>query len=60
MTPFAVSTCEQSVAIKCPALANPPPSVTIALRKAAQGDEKAKAWIIKFAKHYDKLDACKA
>lgn len=50
---------EAEIAVRCPGLANPPPAVVTALKKAGQGDEKARAWVIKLHKHYQKLGVCK-
>lgn len=59
MTLLTACKSDPDIAIKCPQLANPPPAVVVALRKAGQGDAKARAYVISLAKHYEKLGVCK-
>lgn len=60
LSTMLLSACTpEQIAIKCPSLRNPPKTVVVALEKAAQGDVKARAYVIALEKHYQKLGVCK-
>lgn len=59
LTTLLAACTEEQIAISCPQLANPPKTVVVALQKAGAGDQKARAWVIKLAKHYEKQGLCK-
>lgn len=47
-----------AVVVQCPKLPKPPASIVNAMGQVAKVDAGAKAWVIAFSKHYQKLDAC--
>lgn len=49
---------EAEIAIRCPGLDNPPPAIVAAMERAGRGDEKSRQYVIKLAKHYEKLGVC--
>ena len=56
---IVLSGCQDPVIVaKCPQLANPPPSVTNALRDVYR-DPEGRRWVIDLSKHLDKLKVCR-